>query len=256
MHHLVLATLTGLFIALMTPGCTDDTSSNEAETDLQADSAADSNTDSEADSDSDTGAWSGPGSGFCDFGFDAKQLRFGDVAGIDVEETEISAGVEVCADTSAHRYAAVSCESEYAPPLCDTCNGGAGCAEGEICHDHWDMCFCYRPCMSDDDCDADEACLCGMHSAVSFGPYGFTNSIPRCLPADCRTDEDCGDFRCGVSLDGCGGFAGLYCHTAEDPCEGAEQCQAEALENESFTHGCNYATEDESFACMSYNYCE
>jgi hypothetical protein len=82
---------------------------------------------------------------------------------------------------------------------------------------HWDegLCECITPCASDADCADGEACLC--EEAQTW--------ITRCLPADCRTDADCGGYECGVSTDECYEANRLACRTADDVCHGFAQCE-------------------------------
>jgi len=141
---------------------------------------------------------------------------------------EAPLGIERCQDGSLHRFEAVACMEEYEAPPCDTCNEvDGGCPEGEVCHfaDSWDTgCFCMRPCVSDDDCESDQLCLCplrGLGDAV----YGsIRSSLQRCVPASCRTDADCGGYRCGVDYDDCGVIHEIRCRGPEDECEGYKDC--------------------------------
>lgn len=53
-------------------------------------------------------------------------------------------------------------------------------------------CACVIPCAEDADCPADRACLC--RSGVQLGnDVGLLVEANGCLPADCRTDGDCGE---------------------------------------------------------------
>ncbi len=225
-----------------------------------SDIVADTETVLESEDTSESDTWAGPGSGRCDQGQEAMQLKFGDPSDTWGSETLVSSGVEICPDYSAHRYESVSCISEYKPFLflCDTCNGGAGCSAGKTCISYQSNCSCYKLCMSDDDCDLGEACLCGLVGPqnISYSPYGFRNSIPRCLPANCRTDADCGGYRCGISQDGCGQITGLRCHTKESMCEGASQCPSSRSGSWFFPSNCEYSSSNKVWECGLYSYCD
>jgi hypothetical protein len=135
---------------------------------------------------------------------------------------EIPTGVERCADGSRHRYAAVPCTSDsFDEPLCTAeYFDYAACTDGQlavVCPFDENWCDCITPCASDADCADGEACLCDE------GNKGIT----RCLPAECRTDADCGGTECGVSTDNCALENRLACRTADDECHGSPDCADE-----------------------------
>lgn len=81
--------------------------------------------------------------------------------------------------------------------------------------------FCdYDTCFKDEDCAANEVCLCD-------GSSGGGNT---CVPADCHVDADCGGGRsCSPTFGTCGhyfGFVGYRCHTAADTCTVDSDCTA------------------------------
>jgi hypothetical protein len=202
-----------------------------------------SDTDSESD---------GPVSGMCD-GDLGVQLD------ADGEPTDAPVGIEGCSGEVVHRYAAPSCiaEPEIACVWGDGCDevGGGGCPAGEACADdpYLGGCHCITPCMGDDDCNADEFCLCPFEGVGGVGPgYGLDNGVRHCVPAGCRTDADCAPYRCGIVIGDCGGVKGTRCHTALDECEGTEQCSG----HDNFDPRCGYDEDAAHWACSTYAECE
>ena len=97
-------------------------------------------------------------------------------------------------------------------------------------------CFCGPSrCTSDDECGDGYACGCNeaSWSASRTDPDAFDpNRIDTddvCLPAECRTEGDCGGLPCMLSPDYqfCGLDAlhsGLFCATDEDECRSDADC--------------------------------
>jgi hypothetical protein len=154
-------------------------------------------------------------------------------------EGEIPTGVEQCPDSSWHRYAAVPCTDSTLDA--EECTGADACDEcppDQICIEvGWLGCACITPCASDADCEHDRACLC--HQAGT--------TITHCAPADCRTDDDCGGFECGVSRDGCHIANRLSCRTEADVCHGDAQCDG---------HFCSYVEDVSRWECIEPADCE
>ncbi len=181
--------------------------------------ATDEATQTDVETDSVTSStWPGPGGGRCEFGAEVQMT-------VGIEPVGI--GVERCPDGSYHRYQAVDCGPipevteipEEAFGLC------ADCPEGEVClMSGWTLPSCFHLCSSDDDCPADEACLCRFEVPSVSSTYGTRNPYSQCVPAECRTDADCAPYRCGLVPGGCGDAAGLKCHSEQDRCEGPKQC--------------------------------
>lgn len=76
----------------------------------------------------------------------------------------------------------------------------------------------YDACFKDADCGERSACSCG-------GRPGAAN---RCVGGNCATDADCGGGYCspsyGTSCGPFGGYAGNFCHTADDECTSDDEC--------------------------------
>jgi hypothetical protein len=78
-------------------------------------------------------------------------------------------------------------------------------------------CHCESGCASDADCEAGYACVCS----------GVFSALTQCVPADCLTDDDCGDGLCGLShyLDGCSQpYYSLHCAGPLDDCHTDADC--------------------------------
>jgi len=212
--------------------------------------------DSETLEEGDTGIdWDGPGTGRCDGGIDVPLVDLGGPGNWGnwmIGLLDASAGIEICPDLSAHRHVAAQCDADYEPWTCDTCGP---CPEDEVCHKTpGGSCACQRLCGGDADCLDAETCACAFRAPpeVSYGGYGFVSSIPRCRPGDCRTDADCEGGRCGVSVGVCGGIEGFWCHTAEDECEGPEQCTA----MDPLLQRCAFDKDDGRWVCAGYALCD
>jgi len=83
--------------------------------------------------------------------------------------------------------------------------------------------FCsYDTCFSDADCADGEACLCDGSN--------FDGGGNSCVPAACRTNNDCAPgFACSPTFGSCGhytGFVAFECHTAADECTVDADCGA------------------------------
>jgi hypothetical protein len=81
--------------------------------------------------------------------------------------------------------------------------------------------FCdYDLCFGDEDCNADEVCLCD----------GSNSGGNTCVSAECHVDADCdGGFACSPTFGTCGhysGFVAYRCHRATDACTTDADCAA------------------------------
>jgi len=108
--------------------------------------------------------------------------------------------------------------------ICANLDGCADCGVGETCVGGFPEqgCRCLALCSSDDDCAPTQACLCvsGAIPTGSGAVMQYYQRFPSCVPAECRTDEDCeGELRCGVSADCCGYVEGLFCQREAVECE-------------------------------------
>lgn len=112
------------------------------------------------------------------------------------------------------------CEGEGCPA--STCRTDADCAgiPYGYCQSYGQIAqfTCASGCVTDADCDADEACVCG--------PF-----IGECVQASCRSDDDCGGgYQCAQFYDrfgiGCGEPMQLACQTPDDECRSSGDCTA------------------------------
>lgn len=135
-------------------------------------------------------------------------------------------GMAVC-EGGWFRATARECVTELITPGCavsESCPEVPNCGPGGVCIDGWDGCYCDYPCASDADCSADTACLCTAGVVLDDGGYEMLNNFSKCLPATCRSDEDCPLGRCGVSRGPCGPAA-LFCRNPDnDDCTDDPSC--------------------------------
>lgn len=170
------------------------------------------------------------------------------------------AGYEVCTDQSVHRHTSVPCNLHTQLGPCTRpdpmfgCQADSECVAfpGGICAQS-SGCFCRYPCTHDDDCGQGSACACAVTWSEGHpnegGPIYSENA---CVPANCRSDADCGGTTCGVSIDGCRLTDGFYCHTPEDECTGHAECAALNMGIDR----CAYATDQGRWTCVSFYACE
>jgi hypothetical protein len=164
---------------------------------------------------------------------------------------DVNTGLVTCASGVVHRPVAVECPnrlSEQANPnvyACDGCGQMNGCQAHADCtakpYGHCESrgqlpnLACEFGCVTDADCNADEACVCG--------PF-----IGECIKANCRSAEDCGGgYLCAQFRDlfgiGCGEPMQLACQTPEDDCRSSQDCGgAEG-------HGANCSAADGTWRC-------
>ena len=153
-----------------------------------------------------------------------------DAGVVDAGPCEVRPGYETaggCVGPS-HRRTAETCRAAPSTECSPQDNSTAGfCAvDGDCatnaCVDYYDGCVCGpADCVSDDDCDAEFACIC--RSSLE----SYRNA---CLPADCRVDADCPSGRCLLSLGGgnccdSGQVLGLFCATPSDDCSSDADCE-------------------------------
>lgn len=165
-------------------------------------------------------------------------------------------GVERCPDGQVHRFEAVECVDHLEIKECpaDQCSGPCDQLGDGVCNELFvDACFCHYPCTSDADCLPDAACLCAAGVPSGGGGHDGLVAVTECVPANCRTDADCGGFFCAVSPSLCGfGFPdGLFCHTAEDECVGGQDCVDQRLGNL-----CLFEPAEQRWVCTEAAICE
>ena len=146
-----------------------------------------------------------------------------------------------------HRANAVACGPSPAPSdppsnsSADACRVQSDCVKqgknGHCVFDHHlgsNACE-YDQCLSDSDCNGG-ACLCADSSNDGSR---FTNA---CLPAECRTDADCGqDGFCVLAFTACS-LDGYYCSRPTDACSPSRAC-AEGQ--------CVYDTDNHAWLCST-----
>ncbi len=163
-----------------------------------------------------------------------------EIIGVDNQPT----GYSICGDGSVHRSRAVACEIpavlENACPGGDSegpCQTDADC--GEKPHgrciayprgpwaraDTKTYCGCHYACIGDNDCAADEVCVCT--GALAFRDGRKDTKLPRCEPAECRTDSDCSSGECGAAIhfNGCSEAVTIACREGGDACRTHGACE-------------------------------
>ncbi|MGB1015723.1 MAG: ferritin-like domain-containing protein [Nannocystaceae bacterium] len=160
-----------------------------------------------------------------------------------INDRDQPTGYSICGDGSVHRSQAVACQiPPILPNACPSgpsqgkCRTDAQCtAEPNgrcIAYDQnfrgtgTVYCGCHYACESDNDCGADEACLCT--GAVSYRDGKKDTRLPRCVPAECRTDTDCGAAgECGAAIynNGCSEQVTLACREEGDACRNHSECK-------------------------------
>jgi hypothetical protein len=99
------------------------------------------------------------------------------------------------------------------------CSSDRECPSGSTCGPNL-FCLQEAECEEDSQCGTGETCACAGSFAYT-GVVGFN----QCVPAECRSDADCGGYSCGVSnVDACGSLGGLFCHSETDECSLHSDC--------------------------------
>ena len=171
-------------------------------------------------------------------------------------ELRVDDGMERCPDGQVHRFEAAQCLHHLEIKECpaDECGGPCDQLGDGVCNELFvDSCFCHYPCTSDADCLPGAACLCAAGIPSGGGGYEGLVAISECVPANCRTDADCGEFLCALSPSLCGyGFNdGLFCHTADDECVDGQDCVDQQLGNL-----CVFEAAEQRWVCTEAAMCE
>lgn len=192
-------------------GCYEGGEGGAGDADGDADVGSDADTDSDSDSNSD------PGSGDC---------------GTAMSPDGRVAGMEVCPTPrfpDVYRFGGAECQVNDADACAwedGECRVDADCPDGFSCGTHvgeWG-CSCVAPCALDDDCAADEACLCRV-GELSDEPVRWTHPLTECIPSSCRFQTDCGDGRCALSFGDCYRPEGFHCRDASSGCDSNADCE-------------------------------
>lgn len=176
---------------------------------------------------------------------------------------DVNTGLVTCANGLVHRPVAVECpnrlpERAALDPARESCAVEGNCPEGTTCQTDADcsakpyghcvsqgqvvLVGCQYGCVTDADCGADEACVCGP-------------SIGECVRATCRSAEDCQEgYSCAEFYDlfgvGCGEPMQLACHAPGDECQSPQECGASSsLSNCSAADGTYRCVNVPSVAC-------
>ncbi len=169
---------------------------------------------------------------------------------------DVAAGIELCGSATWNRVSAEVCDVAVAPGrVCDDASDGDcanddGCAAGSRCLDSGFGCSCTAVCASDDDCADNEACVCAAGvTTADDGEFVASDTLPRCVPALCRTNSECGDAgECGLAFEGpCQVLSGLSCRGVGDECRDRDDCGNGEL--------CN-ASDGAAFTCGGAGSCE
>jgi hypothetical protein len=162
-----------------------------------------------------------------------------------IPPTRPDAGLVLCENGLLHRDMAVHC---FYPLVADTCPCTEPCTElGDgVCHNSVLGCGCKYPCTEDSECPIGAACLC----AASLDDEEISVIEGQCVPANCRSDMDCGGYPCAATRDGCGYVNGLYCQSGMDLCSFDSQCVDLGLGNH-----CAFSQSEMRWVCEEYSFC-
>jgi hypothetical protein len=122
------------------------------------------------------------------------------------------------------------------------CTLDSDCSVGSTCQDG--TCFEQPQCDEDSQCETGSTCACAGVFAVGSS-FATAISLNQCVPAECRSDSDCGAYSCGLSQSNpCGGLDGFYCHSESDECARHSDCG-------SLDRLCAYDTDARGWHCKS-----
>ena len=162
------------------------------------------------------------------------------------------AGIVKCAgDYIAHDISA-NCRGGGAGELAFT-EGSAECDTDSDCPPEarclgskpYSYCRYAGVCTADSDCPSGQACFC----ALDVTPEGSViQEVNKCLPAECETDAECGDFPCVASRHHCiTGLQGSFCHGPADECQSSSDCEGSSY--------CRYDLDEARWHCQPYHTC-
>src|SRR5690606_32997658 len=105
---------------------------------------------------------------------------------------------------------------------------------------------CTHACLADEDCGANQACLCYMGvvgTQLGIGPEGTAN---KCIPAECTGPQDCDGWTCGYSHQTCRRNESFHCRGPNNECQNSEDCAGAA---------CLFSDQEGKWMCMSHGAC-
>jgi hypothetical protein len=174
---------------------------------------------------------------------------------------DVNTSLVRCTNGVVHRPAAIECPNRLAQRAADAsnvmpCDPDESCPQEGTCQTDADCAGvpygscqsfgqlarfdCVAGCVTDADCGAGEACVCGP-------------VIGQCIQASCRTDDDCGGYQCAQFYDlfgiGCGEPMQLACQTPDDQCRSTSDCSAGDFGNCSAADGTWRCVEVPGIAC-------
>lgn len=182
----------------------------------------------------------------------ATQLVVSNENPLAMEPGEAAAGVERCDEHTWNSTSATTCSVETRMPACApgdeevNCRTDSDCGGSATCLRSAYGCQCFETCETDSDCPSGSACICSagvsLNSDESFQLY----ELPQCVPADCRSADDCAGSPCGIELSvGCLLPLGLRCRAPESECISDADCAGRdhcALEDNQWRCSDQFAT--------------
>lgn len=151
------------------------------------------------------------------------------------DTASVSAGEEPSpCETKLYQLASSGVLDANAEAAAVVCRGSTGVARpfsrvdvlgDDLCPGNTSFTPDYPPeCQSNEDCGANEVCLC----SIAFQVDNLVNTVGaypnRCVPAECRGPKDCGGMQCGLSSDPTTDPSGLFCRTEGDECSSDIDC--------------------------------
>lgn len=166
---------------------------------------------------------------------DATQLVPTDFAenGVQMFPGADAAGIERCDFSTFNSTSIEACSTDTTAEDCNVpiaegggCGTDAPCERGRCLGDASGECRCRDFCASDEECGGGEACVCSSGLREDDTSFNAMTPVPTCVPAECRTGEDCLSGKCGVVIDSCGNPLELRCRSVADECVSNASCVA------------------------------
>jgi hypothetical protein len=190
-------------------------------------------------------------SGVRDAGHDCRNLLMRNGNG---DLTQEQSGLVQCTDRGIFRERDVVCVDqtpEASVPECSDLQEVPVCERGQpgvVDYSPYE-CGCVFPCVSNSDCLPEEVCVCAGEASVI--PLAASAPSNRCVPALCRTAEDCAAGEvCGATASNCRGSGDVEqfaCRSPNAPCQSSADCAANEV--------CNYISPG-SWLCTATVECE
>ncbi len=206
---------------------------------------------------------------------DKVSLSCDDAIQLSIPDTDTFSGIEYCPSRHVARSVeAVECpEVDYSQTqrctdeTSDVCTSDNDCVEGNktgLCVNTEDGgCTCRWVCNSDDDCKDNEICPCPFHYETGELIVGGGGE---CVPADCRTNEDCPGGECAASPGRChergdDQTSGFFCRYQTDTCASTYDCISKSSKTDHYAESACVmvqSTESEAVAwtCKAAGNCD